>query len=80
LSKVWNCGEGCDLHGLWLVLLESAKDRFLEVDLLEQHVSPRVRYGMAYLLIRDDVESVSCSDEWEVAWSFAQVHMVQEGL
>jgi hypothetical protein len=29
-------------------------------------VPPRVRYGMAYLLIRDDVGSVSCSDEWEI--------------
>jgi hypothetical protein len=26
LSKVWNGGKGCDLHGLWLVMLESAKD------------------------------------------------------
>jgi hypothetical protein len=25
-------GEDCDLHGLWLVLLESAKDLFLGVD------------------------------------------------
>jgi hypothetical protein len=32
LSKDWNGGEGCDLHGLWLVLLESDKDRFLGVD------------------------------------------------
>jgi hypothetical protein len=43
-------------------------------------VLPRVRYGMTCLLIRDVVGSVSCSDEWEVAWSFAQAHMVQEGL
>jgi hypothetical protein len=28
-------------------------------------VSPHVRYGMACLLIRDVVGSVSCSDEWE---------------
>jgi hypothetical protein len=41
-------------------------------------VPPRVRYGTACLLIRDDVGSVSCSDEWEVAWSFAQARMVQE--
>jgi hypothetical protein len=27
-------------------------------------VLPRVRYGTACLLIRDDVGSVSCSDEW----------------
>jgi hypothetical protein len=26
LSKVWNGGEGCDLHSLWFVMLESAKD------------------------------------------------------
>jgi hypothetical protein len=32
------------------------------------------------LLIRDAVGSVPCSDEWEVAWSFVQAHMVQEGL
>jgi hypothetical protein len=32
LSKVWNDGEGCDLHGLCLVLLELAKDWFLGVD------------------------------------------------
>jgi hypothetical protein len=28
-------------------------------------VSPRVWYRTACLLIRDDVGSVSCSDEWE---------------
>jgi hypothetical protein len=26
LSKVWNGGEGCDLHELWFVMLEYAKD------------------------------------------------------
>jgi hypothetical protein len=26
LSKIWNGGKGCDLHGLWLVMLKSAKD------------------------------------------------------
>jgi hypothetical protein len=26
LSKVWNGGQGCDLHYLWLVMLESSKD------------------------------------------------------
>jgi hypothetical protein len=25
-AVVWNGGEGCDLHGLWLVMLEAAKD------------------------------------------------------
>jgi hypothetical protein len=63
--------EMVEFHqALWLVMLESAKDR---------HVPPRVQYGTTYLLIRDDMRSVSCSDEWEVAWSFAQAHMVQEG-
>jgi hypothetical protein len=28
-------------------------------------VPPRVRYGTTCLLIRDAVESVPCSDEWE---------------
>jgi hypothetical protein len=28
-------------------------------------VPPRVRYGTSYLLIRDDVGSVPCSDECE---------------
>jgi hypothetical protein len=56
---------------LWLVMLESAKDRILGVDTPGQHVPPRVRYGMTCLLIRDVVESVPCSDEWKVAWSFA---------
>jgi hypothetical protein len=33
LSKVWNGGAGCDLHGLWLVMIESTKDRALGVDI-----------------------------------------------
>jgi hypothetical protein len=78
LSKVWNGGEGCDIPDLWLVLLESAKDCFLGVDPLGQHVPPRVQYGTSCLLIRGAMESVPCSDEWEVAWSFSQAHMVQE--
>ena len=49
---------------MWLVLLESSKDRFLEVDPPEQPVPPRVRYGMACLLIRDAIGSVSCSVAW----------------
>jgi hypothetical protein len=47
-------------------MLKSAKDRVIGVDTLEQQVSPRVRYGTAWLLIRDAVGSVSCSDEWEI--------------
>jgi hypothetical protein len=65
---------------LWIVLLESAKDQILGLNTLEQHVSPCVLYGMTCLLIRDVVGSVPCSDQWEVARSFAQAHMVQEGL
>jgi hypothetical protein len=29
-------------------------------------VSPRVRYGMVCLIIRDVMRSVPCLDEWEV--------------
>jgi hypothetical protein len=64
---------------LWLVMLESAKDRILGVDTLGQHVPPRIWYGTTCLLISDVVGSVPCLDEWEVAWSFTQAHMVQEG-
>jgi hypothetical protein len=38
---------------MWFVMLESAKDRVIGVDTPGQHVSPCVRYGMTYLLIRD---------------------------
>jgi hypothetical protein len=50
---------------MWFVMLESAKDRVIGVDTPGQQVSPHVRYGTACLLIRDDVGSVPCSDEWE---------------
>jgi hypothetical protein len=66
LSKVWNGGEDCDLHDLWLVMLKSAKDQVLGVDTPRQQVLQRVRYGMTCLLIRDNVRSVPCSDEWEI--------------
>jgi hypothetical protein len=32
---------------MWLVMLESAKDRISGVDTPGQHVPPRVQYGMA---------------------------------
>jgi hypothetical protein len=67
LSKDWNGREGCELHGSWLVMLESAKDRVLVVDTLGQQVSSHVRYEMTCLLIRDAMGSVPCSDEWEIA-------------
>jgi hypothetical protein len=48
---------------MWFVMLESAKDRVIGVDTSGQQVPPHVRYGMTYLLIRDVVRSVPCSDE-----------------
>jgi hypothetical protein len=48
---------------IWIVMLESAKDRALRVDTPEQQVPPCVQYRMACLLIRDVVGSVPCSDE-----------------
>jgi hypothetical protein len=49
---------------MWLVLFESVKDRFLGVDPPKQLVSPRVQYGITYLLIRDAIGSVSYSAAW----------------
>jgi hypothetical protein len=51
---------------MWFVMLESAKDRVIEVDTPGQQVSSRVWYGTTCLLIRDVVGSVPCSDEWEI--------------
>jgi hypothetical protein len=51
---------------MWFVMLESAKDRVIGVDIPGQQVPPRVRYGTTWLLIRDVVGSVPCSDEWEI--------------
>jgi hypothetical protein len=51
---------------IWIVMLESAKDRVLGVDTPGQQVPPRVRYGMACLLIMDVVGSVPCSVKWEI--------------
>jgi hypothetical protein len=50
---------------MWFIMLESAKDRVIGVDTPGQLVPPRVRYGMSFLLTRDVVGSVPCSDEWE---------------
>jgi hypothetical protein len=49
---------------MWLVMLESAKDRILGLDTPGQHVAPRVQYGMTCLLIRYAISCVSCSVEW----------------
>jgi hypothetical protein len=43
---------------LWLVMLESAKDRVLGVDTIGQQVSPRIWYEMTCLIIRDAVRGV----------------------
>jgi hypothetical protein len=51
---------------MWIVMLESTKDRVLGVDTPGQHVPPCVWYGTTCLLIRDAVESEPCSDEWEI--------------
>jgi hypothetical protein len=51
---------------MWYVMLESTKDRVIGVDTPGQQVSSCVWYGTACLLIRDAVESVSYSDEWEI--------------
>jgi hypothetical protein len=47
-------------------MLESAKNRVIGVDTPGQQVLPRVWYGTTCPLIRNDVGSVSCSDEWEI--------------
>jgi hypothetical protein len=47
-------------------MLESAKDRVVGIDTSGQQVPPRIRYGMACLLIWDAVGSVPCSNEWEI--------------
>jgi hypothetical protein len=52
---------------MWFVMLESVKGRVLGVDAPGQQVPPHVRYGTACLLIRDDVRSVSCLEEWEIS-------------
>jgi hypothetical protein len=51
-------------HVVWFGMLEFAKDRILGVDPPEQHVPPRVWYGMTCLLIRNTIGCVSCSVEW----------------
>jgi hypothetical protein len=74
---------------MWLVMLKSAKDYILGVEPPRQHVPPCVRYGMACLLNRYAVGSVSCSVEWAWLLSVWPVcvtfcvnclnHMVQKG-
>jgi hypothetical protein len=47
-------------------MLKSAKDQVLGVKTPEQHVSPRVWYETTYLLIRDAMGSLPCSNEWKI--------------
>jgi hypothetical protein len=47
-------------------MLEYTKDRVLGVDTTGQQVPPRVRYRTACPLIRDDVGSVRCLNEWKI--------------
>jgi hypothetical protein len=51
---------------MWFIMLESAKDRVIGVDTPGHQVLPRVRHGIACLLIRDAMGSVPCSDEYEI--------------
>jgi hypothetical protein len=51
---------------MWFVMLESVKDRVIEVDTQGQHVLPHVQYGTTGLLIRDVVGSVACLNEWKI--------------
>jgi hypothetical protein len=74
---------------MWLVMLESAKDRIFGVDTPGQHVPPCVRYGTTCLLIWYAIGCVLCSVEWGWLLSLWSVfvtfivnglnHMVQEG-
>jgi hypothetical protein len=51
---------------MWIVMLESTKDRVLGVDTLGQQVPPHFRHEMVCLPIRDAVESVACLAEWKI--------------
>jgi hypothetical protein len=55
------------------VVLESAKDQILGVDILRQHVSPRIRYEMTCLIIRNAIGWVSYSVEWGMVSNFAAI-------
>jgi hypothetical protein len=76
-------------QAMWLVMLESAKDKILGVDPPGHHVPPRVRDGTACLLIWYVVVYVSCLVEWGWLPSLRSVfvtlfvkclnHMVQKG-
>jgi hypothetical protein len=50
---------------MWLVMLESAKNRVIGVDTPGQLVPPHVRYETTCLLIRNVMGNAPYSDEWE---------------
>jgi hypothetical protein len=89
LSKVGTVATVGFRRVMWLIMLESAKDRILGVDTPGQHVQPCVCYRMACLLIRYAIGCVSCSVEWGwllSAWPVCVTfyvnclnHMVQKG-
>jgi hypothetical protein len=49
---------------MWFVMLKSAKDRVLGVDISRQQVSPRVQYKMTCLLISVAICCESCLVVW----------------
>jgi hypothetical protein len=49
---------------MWFVMLKSAKDRVLGVDIPGQQVPPCLRYGMTCLLIRAAIGCESCLVVW----------------
>jgi hypothetical protein len=60
LSKVGMMETVGFCQEMWLVMLESVKDRILGVDTPGQHVPPRVQYGTACWLIWKALVSMSC--------------------
>jgi hypothetical protein len=62
----WNGGDCWIESGDVVVMLKSAKDRVLGVDISGQRMPPRVWYKTTCLLIRDVVGSVSYSNEWKI--------------
>jgi hypothetical protein len=64
---------------MWLVMLESAKNRILWVDTPGQHVPPCVWYGMTCLLIRYVIDYMSFLVEWgwhHTLWSVFVTYFV----
>jgi hypothetical protein len=70
----------------WHVVLESAKERIWGVDTPGQHVPPCVRYGTAYLLIRNAIGCVlldwvgMCIILWDILSDLPEPHGVRGAL